>query len=141
MAVNTQMNGVSDTNGNSYRKENYNSSLNGAFRDLSKLGTKSEKPMKADREGVDNAFSAFAQLIHASRRPLPTQNGDGTYSEEKKRPGLRKDIMNLKMRGKHIFVQWKRALLLLTWLTQISKLSWISSEARSEAIQSRTTRP
>jgi hypothetical protein len=33
-----------------------------------------------ERKDIDEMFQEFAQLIHASRRPLPTQNGDGTYN-------------------------------------------------------------
>lgn len=33
-----------------------------------------------ERKDVEEMFQEFAQLIHASRRPLPNQNGDGTYN-------------------------------------------------------------
>lgn len=33
-----------------------------------------------DRKDIDEMFQEYAQLIHASRRPLPNQNGDGTYN-------------------------------------------------------------
>ena len=33
-----------------------------------------------ERKDVDEMFQEFAQIIHASRRPLPNQNGDGTYN-------------------------------------------------------------
>lgn len=51
------------------------------------------------RAGVTSAFAQFGSLIQASRRPLPTQHGDGTYSETKTRPGLRQDLKSLKKRG------------------------------------------
>src|ERR1700743_1662155 len=35
----------------------------------------------ADRKHVDSMFRDYAQVIHASRRPMPTQTGDGTYIE------------------------------------------------------------
>lgn len=31
------------------------------------------------REEVSSTFSQFAQVLHAARRPLPTQTGDGSY--------------------------------------------------------------
>lgn len=33
------------------------------------------------RNEVNAIFEKYAQVIHASRRPLPTQSGDGTYLE------------------------------------------------------------
>lgn len=38
-----------------------------------------EETTKTSREDVDNSLEQFAQLVHASRRPLPTQTGDGSY--------------------------------------------------------------
>lgn len=59
------------------------------------------------RAGVTSAFAQFGALLQASRRPLPTQHGNGTYSETKTRPGLRQDLKSLKKRGMyshtHIF--------------------------------------
>lgn len=31
------------------------------------------------RDDIASTFQQYAQLIHASRRPLPTQTGDGSY--------------------------------------------------------------
>lgn len=38
-----------------------------------------EENHSAKRNEVVATFEKYAQLIHASRRPLPTQTGDGTY--------------------------------------------------------------
>ena len=57
------------------------------------------KPPKTDRDGVASAFQQFGQLVHASKRPLPTQNGDGTYNEKKKHTGLRKDLKYIGWKG------------------------------------------
>jgi hypothetical protein len=54
------------------------------------------KPLKADRQGVTAAFGQFSQLIQASKRPLPTQNGNGTYSAKNAQTGLREDLKYLK---------------------------------------------
>ncbi|KAI1372552.1 linoleate diol synthase [Hypoxylon crocopeplum] len=60
-----------------------------------------EKPEdlpKADREGVSAVFAQFGQVLNASRRPLPTQNGDGTYSTTVQRTGIKKDLKYLRMK-------------------------------------------
>src|SRR5271170_4809850 len=33
----------------------------------------------ANRPDVESNFKQFAQVVHAARRPLPNQTGDGTY--------------------------------------------------------------
>ncbi|KAJ2894179.1 uncharacterized protein MKZ38_007881 [Zalerion maritima] len=58
----------------------------------------SKKEPKADKAGISQAFTQFGQLMQASSRPLPTQNGDGTYTVEKKRSSLKADLMTLKMK-------------------------------------------
>lgn len=40
-----------------------------------------ERDYSAKRNAVVSLFEKYAQLIHASLRPLPTQSGDGTYLE------------------------------------------------------------
>jgi linoleate 10R-lipoxygenase len=49
----------------------------------------------ANREDISNVFSQYAQLIHASQRPLPSQTGDGTYIEQRLPSGLWQDLKNL----------------------------------------------
>lgn len=44
-----------------------------------KLEAPKEQTQTASREDVDSSLEQFAQLVHASRRPLPTQTGDGSY--------------------------------------------------------------
>ncbi|KAI3322602.1 linoleate diol synthase [Xylariaceae sp. AK1471] len=53
-----------------------------------------EKPPKANREGITKAFAQLGQWAHASDRPYPTQNGDGTFTLTK-RPGLKQDLKAL----------------------------------------------
>ena len=55
----------------------------------------------ASRADVDSAFAQFAQVIHASRRPLPTQSGDGAYLEQKEPSGLMADIKALGFKDAH----------------------------------------
>ncbi|XXH03320.1 hypothetical protein Hte_009718 [Hypoxylon texense] len=62
--------------------------------------SRKEKPAaipKADREGISTVFAQFGQLLNASRRPLPTENGDGSYNTVAKRTGLKKDLKYLRM--------------------------------------------
>ncbi|KAJ9263257.1 hypothetical protein DTO212C5_7683 [Paecilomyces variotii] len=47
------------------------------------------------RSEVAATFEKYAQLIHASRRPLPTQSGDGTYLETDGSSGLFQDLKSL----------------------------------------------
>lgn len=49
----------------------------------------------ATRKDVEETFEQFAQLIHASRRPLPTQTGDGAYLEKDEPTGFWSDMKNM----------------------------------------------
>lgn len=63
-------------------------------------------PATATRKDVENTFEKFAQLIHASRRPLPTQTGDGQYIGRETTTGVLGDLKAMRMRDiktvKHI---------------------------------------
>lgn len=77
------------------------SSTNGNQHDSAPRHTyKDNKTASADRHGIEEEFRSFSQLAAASRRPLPTQNGDGTYNTEKKQTGLREDLKVIRFRGK-----------------------------------------
>lgn len=60
------------------------------------------KPLGADRDGVTAAFKQFANSIHSSRRPLPTQLGDGTVSIRRRQTGLKADLKHLGKKGMRI---------------------------------------
>lgn len=47
------------------------------------------------REDIEYTFKQFAQLVQATRRPIPTQTGDGTYVEHVENPGMFSDLSNL----------------------------------------------
>lgn len=49
----------------------------------------------ASRAEVQSSFAKFGQLIHASRRPLPTQTGDGAYLDHAEPSGLKEDLRSL----------------------------------------------
>ncbi|KAL9103552.1 MAG: hypothetical protein Q9163_001430 [Psora crenata] len=46
----------------------------------------------ARRGDVESSFAQFAQLIHAARRPLPSQSGDGAYLDQAEPSGLLQDL-------------------------------------------------
>lgn len=52
----------------------------------------------ASRADVESSFNKFAQLVHASRRPLPTQSGDGAYLERTEPTGLVQDLKSIGFR-------------------------------------------
>lgn len=65
-----------------------------------KLSVQKEHPdHSGEREGISNTFESFANLIHASNRPLPTQTGNGTYVEDKDaHTGLWEDLKTIGLR-------------------------------------------
>lgn len=54
----------------------------------------------ASRQGVENAFERHRQTIQSAVQPLPTQQGAGTFSENKKWGKLSSDLMTLRWAGK-----------------------------------------
>ncbi|PYI33000.1 peroxidase [Aspergillus indologenus CBS 114.80] len=52
-----------------------------------------EKQDKHD-DGL-SAFERYAQVLHASQRPLPSQNGDGTYIEHEQSSSMFSDLRSL----------------------------------------------
>jgi linoleate 10R-lipoxygenase len=57
--------------------------------------TFSQPDHSVTRGDVDSTFEQFAQLIHASNRPLPTQTGDGSYLEHDVPSSLFQDLKSL----------------------------------------------
>ncbi|KAI9697077.1 MAG: hypothetical protein M1836_005039 [Candelina mexicana] len=53
------------------------------------------EPAPQQEQDDTNVFSQFAQLIHAARRPLPTQTGDGSYIEHEVSTTLWQDLKQL----------------------------------------------
>jgi hypothetical protein len=54
---------------------------------------------KADKQGVANAFERHGQLLHARVKPLPHQNGAGTFYETARWGKLRNDLKSLRAAG------------------------------------------
>ena len=75
---------------NSRRQSSYKTPTNRAI---------AEDNHKVDRAEVDSSFKAFAQLVHASQRPLPNQSGDGTYIDhDDHHTGLWTDLKSMGMK-------------------------------------------
>lgn len=56
----------------------------------------SEEEEDSEKRGeVAGLFEKYAQLLHASQRPLPNQNGDGTYVDHDTSTGLFQDIKSM----------------------------------------------
>ncbi|KAL2004333.1 hypothetical protein VTN02DRAFT_3127 [Thermoascus thermophilus] len=55
----------------------------------------SDEDHSAQRSEVAATFEKYAQLIHASKRPLPTQTGDGSYIEHESSTGILQDLAAL----------------------------------------------
>ena len=53
---------------------------NGHSRRSSTFGFHKNDKKDVQRKDIEGLFQEFAQLIHASKRPIPNQNGDGTYN-------------------------------------------------------------
>jgi hypothetical protein len=51
------------------------------------------------RETVSDTFAEYAQLIHASQRPLPNQSGDGQYLGRDEPSGFWGDMKSLGIKG------------------------------------------
>ena len=66
-----------------------------------KKAKKAATDHSASRGDVESTFAQFAQLIHASQRPLPTQSGDGAYLEHKEPSGLMSDMKALGFKDVH----------------------------------------
>lgn len=49
----------------------------------------------AGRHEVESSFEKYAQLIHASQRPLPTQSSDDAYLDHTEPSGLLQDIKSI----------------------------------------------
>ncbi|EGE05562.1 fatty acid oxygenase [Trichophyton equinum CBS 127.97] len=72
---------------------------NGTKSSASSPPSKSTAP-RAKRGDVEGTFAKYAQLIHASRRPLPNQSGDGSYlREETKYTSTLSDLRTMGWKG------------------------------------------
>lgn len=49
----------------------------------------------ATRADVTSTFEQYAQLIHAAKRPLPNQSGDGAYLDKDEPSGFWSDMRSL----------------------------------------------
>ena len=91
-----QVNGVShETNG-----------VNGKRKSV--IATSKPKEVEdhsASRGDVESSFAKFAQFIHASNRPLPTQTGDGSYLDHAEPSGLMQDLRSIGFKDVNTLMQ------------------------------------
>ena len=95
----TSANGAKATNGADIA--NGGNGVNGTSKPAQgkRMSFKKQQSETVDRSvtrgDVDTSFEQFAQLIHASSRPLPTQTGDGSYIEHEAPSSLFQDLKSL----------------------------------------------
>jgi hypothetical protein len=58
----------------------------------------SKSPNELSVNSVVSKFEKFRALIKAALRPLPTETGDGTYTERPENVGLLRTILSLRWR-------------------------------------------
>lgn len=68
---------------------------NGTTSVQAKGKAKDEPSAPATREEVSTTFEQFAQLIHASERPLPSQTGDGSYVTRQEHSSFLEEVKSL----------------------------------------------
>lgn len=59
----------------------------------------------ANRNDIEDVFRNFAQLVHASRRPLPSQTGDGAYLDHTEPSGLMQDLKSIGFKDVNTLMQ------------------------------------
>lgn len=59
------------------------------------------------------AVGEIMKMYRASRRPLPTEMGNGTYRVIRQRPTLVQDLRSFGLAGKHLVSLWVRHVLRL----------------------------
>jgi linoleate 10R-lipoxygenase len=88
MASNQAKNGAVATNG--YSKEKSSSSASSS--------QKNETPAPPHNKS-EGLVKSIKKLRVASKRPLPTEMGDGSYRQVVNRPGLKQDVRRLRAKG------------------------------------------
>lgn len=87
------------TNGVNGVTNGTHATTNGTKSSTSSPPSQSTAP-RAKRGDVEGTFAKYAQLIHASRRPLPNQSGDGSYlREETKYTSTLSDLRTMGWKG------------------------------------------
>ena len=109
--TNGTANGISNGVSNGISHNTTNGVANGVSNDpfkpekrptfFSQRSKKETVDHNASRGDVESSFTQFAQLVHASRRPLPTQSGDGAYLDHTEPTGLLADIKSMGFKDAH----------------------------------------
>lgn len=103
--------------------------------------SRSDHGVESD-DGV-SVFEKYAQVLHASRRPLPNQTGDGTYLEQEhsgslfkdlralgfKDIGTLKDLIKTKAKGEYI----DDKTMLMERIIQVRQTTWSSTSTGMHA--------
>lgn len=94
-----EVNGTPNGNANGRLSKDGKPGLEKRRSSFTPIKSSSKKPEahehSAVRADVENSFEQFAQLIHAARRPLPTQSGDGSYLDHAEPSGFMQDVKAL----------------------------------------------
>ena len=98
--VTNSINGVNGSNGPSTPNHTLTNGVNRA-----KKETAEYQDSSAEGQGL---LEQFAQLIHMSRRPLPTQSGDGAYLDHDVPSGLMDDLRSLGFKDVKTLMQLMR---------------------------------
>lgn len=72
-----------------------NSHRRSSFMGNSKKQSEPTVDHSVGRQDIESSFSKYASLIHASRRPLPNQTGDGQYLDHPESGSLWGDLRTL----------------------------------------------
>ena len=72
-----------------------NSKRSSKLSPIRRKSSSSEEDQTPQNTDVAGLFGKYAQLIHASQRPLPNQNADGTYVEQDSSTGLWGDLKSM----------------------------------------------
>ena len=84
-----QVNGVNSVNG-THTANGHTPAVNGTA-----VAHKENAGHEHSSKEAQTLLEQFAQLVHAARRPLPTQSGDGAYLDHEVPSGLMQDLRSL----------------------------------------------
>ncbi|KMU91811.1 linoleate diol synthase (Linoleate (8R)-dioxygenase) [Coccidioides immitis H538.4] len=91
---------MSTTNGHSNGIGHTNGTAAGTKASRNGIDKVNSRKSAVKRPQVESTFKQYAQLIHAARRPLPKQSGDGTYlTGPKAKTSLLQDLRSMGPKG------------------------------------------
>jgi len=109
MAADTSQNGEKTTNGTKATVSSHasNGREKASQEDRERLASQVKpkptprkvKPTKSDKKGVANALERYAQIVQATVRPAPNQEGPEPVNEPRKWGKLKQDLKTLRSAG------------------------------------------